>query len=1081
MRTTFRVLGLVAATLVPSAPLRAEAPPPSTDPLKSLHFRHLGPTGNRASAMVGEPGNPLVSYIGAASGGLFKTSNGGVKWTPVFDDQDVSSIGSLAIAPSDHDLVWAGTGEPWLIRPDHAMGDGIYKSADAGKTWKRMGLEATGHIARVIVDPHNADIVYACAVGQAYRPQHERGVFKTLDGGKTWSQLLFVNENTGCSELSIDAHDSNTLFAGMWQIDIKTWRNNSGGPGGGVYVTHDAGLTWKKLAGDGLPGKDEVVGKTAVQVAPSDSDRVYALIEQSTPTLYRSDDAGKSWKLVNRLHILSERAPYYTRFAVAPDNENLLYFMSVSYSVSRDGGETLAKDMPDPGGDNHDVWIDPKDPKRVLVASDGGGSISLDGAKTWFQAVLPIAQMYHVAVDNQVPYWVYGNKQDGPSYMGPSNNLEGSEAGIAAGDWRLSGGCEDGFDIPDPQDHNITWAGCYDGDLDRTDMRTGQSRSVMVWPDPAYGFAPADVKYRFHWTFPIHISPHDHNTVYVGSQHVHMTNDGGQTWNEISPDLTLDDKSHEQSNAGMAADNLMTWDGATLFSIAESPVQKGTIWTGSNDGQVQVTRNGGQSWTNVTKNIAGLPPWGTVFNIEPSHFDAGTAYITVDLQQLGNYDPYVYKTADFGQSWKLISGSVPKSVSSFAHCVREDPVRKGMLYLGTDNALYVSWDDGGKWTRLRGNLPPAPVYWIEVQPQVHDLVLATYGRGLWILDDVTPLRAWEQAQGAEAYLFAPRAAYRFRTKQDQRSRDVNSAVVGDNPPYGADITFNLKQAPKQLEIAILGPNSEVIRTMRQTDAQPGATEDDAEKALDKTLTGPPIKGAAGFNRVWWDLRSEPLTPVRMRVGPPGEPWVANGPKGYRRLVWWSPSIAAPRVAPGKYTVRLTVDGKSFTQPLEVLRDPNSLGSEQDLQAQAEFLRGLVKEINEAAGMINRLEWTRFQLEPVRQRLSDNPRAVDALKAVGDLEQRAIAAEHKLVDIYLTGRVEDSFRHPMGLYEKMTNLMAELAEGGADLPPTRSQLGVNQLFQQRLAEGRAAYQEVLQSEIGELNQALKAANAGEVQP
>ena len=1064
------VCGLLAFGKAPA--FAADAAP---DPLKPLHFRALGPVGNRAAAIVGETGNPLVAYIGAASGGIFKTTNGGVKWTSIFDDQDVSSIGALAIDPSNHSVVWAGTGEPWLIRPDHAMGDGIYKSLDAGKSWRRMGLDATGHIARVIVDPHHPDIVYACAVGQAYRPQHERGVFKTVDGGKSWNQVLFVNENTGCSELSLDAHDGNTLFAGMWQIDIKTWRNGSGGPGGGVYVTHDAGQTWKKLAGDGLPGKDEVVGKTAVQVAPSNSDRVYALMEQSTPVLYRSDDAGKSWRIVNRSHVLAERSPYYVRFQVAPDNENLLYFMSVSYSVSRDGGETLAKDMPDPQGDDHDVWIDPADPKRVLVASDAGGSISLDGAKTWFQAVLPIAQMYHVAVDDQIPYAVYGNRQDGPSYTGPSNNLAGTDAGIAAGDWRFAGGCEDGFLIPDPKDHDITWAGCYGGTLDRTDLRTGQSRSVMVWPNVAYGAAPADEKYRFHWTFPIHISPHDHSTVYVGSQKVHVTTDGGQNWKDISPDLTLDDKSHEQSNAGMAADNLMTFDGATLFSIAESPVQKGLIWAGTNDGQVQVTRNGGEQWTNVTKNITGLPPWGTVFNIEPSNFDAGTAYITVDLQQVGNYDPYVYKTSDFGQTWKLISSSIPKSVSSFAHCVREDPVRKGMLYLGTDNALYVTWDDGAKWTRLRGNLPPAPVYWIEVQRRYHDLVVATYGRGFYVLDDLTPLRTWDQAQAESVHLFAPRPAYRYRNVLVQRERDANSAVVGENPPNGAPITFFLKEAPKQVEIAILSSDNRVLRTLRQREEKPWEEVDDVEKALDKALTGPEFKGVAGLNRLWWDLRPDPLVPVRMRVSPPGEPWVKNGVKEYRRLVWWSPSIQAPRVPPGTYTVRLTVDGKTSTQQLQVLRDPGSLGSEEDLKAQDTFLKGFVDQINDAARMINHLEWVRAEIEPLKRRLVDRGGSAEALKAIDALGEKAIAAEGKLTDIYLTGRVEDSFRHSMGLYERMTNILGLLSEGGADLPPTQPQIAVSQLFQQELADARTAYQGVVQAETQGLDEAVKASS------
>jgi photosystem II stability/assembly factor-like uncharacterized protein len=1071
MRKLSAVLLALFAVLCSSKSLIAQAesettstPAASTDPFKALHFRFLGPIGNRAAAIVGEPGNPLVVYIGAASGGIFKTTDGGARWQPVFDDQDVSAVGALAIAPSRHETVWAGTGEPWLIRPDHAMGDGIYKSTDAGRTWKNMGLALTGHIARIIVDPNNPDLVYACAVGQAYRPQRERGVFKTTDGGRTWTQALFVNENTGCSELSMDAHDSNTLFAGMWQVDIKTWKLNSGGIGGGVYVSHDGGQTWKKLSGNGLPAADEPLGKTAVQVAPSNPDRVYALIEQKTPTLYRSNDGGKNWMIVNQSHILAERAPYYTRFAVSPENENLLYFMCVSYSVSRDGGETLAHDMPPPSGDNHDVWIDPENPHRVLVASDQGGSISFDAAKSWFHAVLPIAQMYHVAVDNQIPYYVYGNRQDGPSYMGPSNNLMGSgsvlfNGGITSGEWRSMGGCESGFGIPDPQDPNIVWSGCYDGQLDRTDMRTGQARSVMVWPDATYGWTPAKVKYRWHWTFPIAISPHDRNTVYVGSQVVHMTTDGGQSWKDISPDLTLNDKSHQQDSGGMASDNLMTFDGAVLYAIAESPVQKGLIWTGTNDGQVQVTRDGGQHWTDVTKNIPNLPPLGTVFNIEPSHFDAGTAYIAVDLEQVGNYDAYVYKTSDFGQSWRAIGGSIPKSVSSFAHCVREDPVRKGMLYLGTDNAIYVSWNDGGNWTRLHSNLPPAPVYWLEIQPHFHDLVVATYGRGIYVLDDLTTLRAWDQAQGKNTVLFPIRPAYRFHSREDGRATDANSAVVGENPPYGADINFYLKQAPKQIEISILGPDNEVVRTLRPSGKPTGDPEvDDYERMIH----GAGWKAQAGLNRVWWDLRYEPLTPVRLRTSPPGEPWVRAGTAGYRPLIMWTSGAFPPRVVPGKYTVKLTADGESFTQPLAVLPDPHTLGSEQDIAAQVSFLRDLVKELDNAAKMINDLEWVRLEAEQKRARSADNPSATQNGNAASDLEQRAIAAEEKLVDVHLTGRVEDSFRHPMDLYGKMMAVLANLGATGADLPPTNQHVEVNREFQQRLAEARQAYQQVMES-------------------
>jgi len=764
-----------------------------SNPFRKLHFRPLGPVGNRAASIVGEPGNPLVVYVGAAAGGVFKTENGGTTWRPVFDNEDVAAVGALAVSPVDHNLVWAGTGEPWLIRPFYPLGDGVYKSTDAGKTWAHVGLEETGHIARIVVDPHNAEVAYVCAVGQAYRPQHERGIFRTIDSGKTWQQVLFVDENTGCSELSMDAHDSQTLFAGTWQVDIKTWNLNSGGKGSGVYVTHDAGAHWKKLSGHGLPDAGQPLGKVAVGVAPSDPSRVYALIQEETPSLYRSNDGGATWTLVNQNHLTSERSPYYTRFAISPDDPDLLYFPSVSWSVSRDGGSNLAHDITRAGGDNHDVWIDPLNPNRILDANDQGANISLDRGKTYAHITLPIAQLYHVYTDTRIPYNVFGNRQDGPSYYGPSNNLEQGFFGgaIGAGDWKSYGGCESGFGVPDPEDPDIVWSGCYNGGLYRTDLKTGQSRNVEVWPDAAYGWPPADVKYRWHWTFPIAISPFDHNKVYVGSQVVHMTTNGGQSCTVISPDLTTNDKSHQQNSGGISWDNLMTFDGSVLYAIAESPKQQGVIWTGSNDGQVSITKDGGKNWTNVTKHIPGLPPWGAVMSVQPSHFAAGTAYIAVDLEQVGDYNTYVYKTTEFGASWKLISGSVPKTVNSSAKCITEDPVRKGVLYLGTNNALYVSWDDGEHWTHLRNNLPPSPVYWITVEPRFHDLVIATHGRGIYDLDDITPLYDWDKAKSSDAYLFPVRPAYRFRTIATNRGREAEN-VRGENPPYGADINFYLK-------------------------------------------------------------------------------------------------------------------------------------------------------------------------------------------------------------------------------------------------------------------------------------------------
>lgn len=1039
--------------------------PEAQNPLRQLHFRALGPVGNRAAAIIGEPGNPLVMYVGAASGGIFKTEDGGTNWRAIFDGEDVAAVGALAMAPSQHSTIWAGTGEPWLIRPDYPMGDGVYKSTDAGKSWLHMGLEETGHIARVVVDPQNPETVFVCAVGQAYKPQHARGIFRTRDGGRTWEQVLFVDENTGCSELAMDVHNSQTLFAGMWQLDIKTWNLNSGGKSSGVYVSHDSGSTWKRLSGHGLPDADHPLGKVAVAIAPSDSNRVYALVQDSTPGLYRSNDGGATWRLVNQSHLPTERSPYYTRMGVSPDNPNTIYFPSVSWSVSIDGGETLARDAVRAGGDNHDVWIDPTNANRILVANDAGASVSLNHAQTYQHFTLPIAQIYHVYTDTKIPYNVFGNRQDGEAYTGPSNNLSGARgffgSPITAGDWRTYGGCESGFGIPDPEEPDVVWSGCYDGGLERMDLRTSQARSVNVWPDATYGWPPADVKHRFHWTFPIAISPFDHKKVYVGSQFVNVTTNGGQTWTPISGDLTLNDKSHQQNSGGISWDNLQTFDGAVLYAIAESPKQQGVIWTGSNDGQVQVTRDGGKNWTNVTKNISGLPAWGTVMNVEPSHFDAGTAYVAVDLEQVGDYATYVYKTSDFGASWKLISASVPKGVNGSAKCVREDPVRKGMLYLGTNNALYASWDDGADWTRLRNNLPPAPVYWIEVEPRFSDLVIATYGRGIYILDDISPLREWDSARGSRAHLFAPRATYRLRISGATRPSE-GGHVIGENPPYGADLNFTLpKASPWTIEIS------------------------DSAGKLVRTLRG---KGEAGLNRVWWDLRYDGVPAIHLLTPPQDASWMQMPAEGWRPLIVWGAGggeerggLDGPRVTAGEYNIKLSAGDQSQAASIEVLHDPGSLGSEADERAQVAFLLQLRDELREAGEMISHVERTRKQLSDLRRILSANTpedgrpdaKSAAAIKAAEALEAKALEVQGLLEDTRLTGQTEDNFRHPMMLYGKLANLEAALNGSGADLPPTDQQVEVNKMLAAKLADARQRVKTLAESDTAAFNQALKA--------
>ncbi len=756
---------------------------------KTLEYRHIGPVGNRVSAVVGIPGDPKIYYIGAASGGVFKTTDGGVHWDPIFDDQPAASFGALAVAPSDPNVVWAGTGETF-IRSNVSLGNGIYKSTDAGKTWKHMGLTDTGRIGRIVVHPSNPDIVFAAAMGHCYGPQEERGVFRTEDGGETWDKVLFVDEHTGASDLVMDPTNPRILFAGTWQLVIQTWGRDSGGPGSGLFVSRDGGDNWKRLEGNGLP--DSPLGKVALAIAPSNPDRIYALIETGHGGLWRSDDGGENWKETNRDHDLAQRPHYYSRVGVAPDDENELYFPAVRFPRSLDGGKSVEQ-VPGSHGDNHDIWIDPLDADRMIVGNDGGAIISINRGKTWMYPQLPIAQMYHVAVDGQIPYNVYGNRQDGPSTMGPSNSRTGSR--IPIGMWHSVGGCESGFAIPDPVHNNIVWSGCYGGMLDRYDENTRQSRSVNVWPDNPMGWPAEDLKYRFQWTFPIAVSPHDNNKVYVGSQHVHVTTDAGQSWSEISPDLTSNNKEWQGSSGGLTPDNASVEYAPVLFAIAESTREAGLIWAGTNDGKVWVTRDSGANWTEVTDKLPGLPPAGTVSNIDPSTHDPATAYLTVDFHQMNNRDPFVYKTSDYGQTWKNISSNIPKSPLSYAHCVREDPARKGLLYVGTENALYVSFNDGGEWHPLQNNLPHAPVHWIEVQPHFKDLVVATYGRGFWILDDLTPLHQLDETTLAgDVHLFEPRPAYRFASISSPMSQPEDNAA-GKNPPYGASINYTLKVEP----------------------------------------------------------------------------------------------------------------------------------------------------------------------------------------------------------------------------------------------------------------------------------------------
>ena len=990
----------------------------NADHFKHLKFRFIGPDGNRAISVVGVSSDHNTYYVGAASGGLFRTQNNGISWQPIFDDQDVSSVSALAISQKNPKILWAGTGETFIIRPAHAIGDGIYKSTDGGDTWKNMGLKKTARIARIIVHPENDDIVYAAALGHTFGPQKERGVYRTTDGGKTWNNILFIDENTGAIDIALDRSNPDFLIAAMWEIHINTWGLNSGGESGGVFISKNGGNTWKRQDKNGLPGgKGKPVGKIAVAISQSNPNTMYALCEEKHPGLYRTNNGGESWFLVSRNHTLAERAPYYMRMAVAPDNPEKIYVLNVQFSVSEDGGKTIQSGYR-AGGDNHDIWIDPENGNRIMVAHDGCASIANDG-KTYKRVVLPIAQMYHAHTDDQIPYNVYGNRQDGYSYRGPSNSREW---GINLGHWRAFGGCESGFGIPDPHDNNIVWSGCYDGGLEVYDVRTGHARNVRVWPEASYGWAPKDLKYRWHWTFPIHVSKHKKNTVYVGSQYVHRSTDLGQSWEEISPDLTLNLKSHQESSGGIAIDNLMTFDGSVLFAITESPIKQGLLWVGSNDGQVNLSKNGGRSWENVTNNID-MPPWGTISNIEASRHDKGTAYISVDLHQMGNFDPYIYKTEDYGKSWKMISKNIPKSYSSFVHVVREDHKTPGVLYAGTDNGLYVSVDDGNKWTRIKNNLPPAPIYWISLQKRFDDMVVGTYGRGIYILDDISPFREIAEINPDKPSLLPIQDAYRFQTIQSMKN-DGTSLIRGQNPAYGANLDFFLPDT-----------NNKLVSF---------SIQDEKGKEIRKIV---PKKVSTGLNRVMWDLRYERTITPKLRVDPDGVDWVKYNKDGWRQLRTWDLDVNAgklgPLAVPGKYKAVLKINEKEFIKTFEVLKDPNTAGSLKDIKQQFEFLITLRETINKNVELINKIEELRYSLQ---NDYNDNPMKKSEAKK---MDRRLYEIESHLFDVKLTGAREDAFRNPNKLYGRLAALGSDLTRFGADFKPTNQQVKVFELLSNRL--------------------------------
>ncbi len=940
MNTCFRVVVFVISLVVAAPGFSQNA---DEDDAVGLEYRLLGPVnGGRASRVVGIPGDPSTYYLSTAAGGVWKSGNGGHTWESVFDDQPVSSIGSVVLASGNSNIVFVGSGEA-NIRGNVGEGNGIYRSRDGGETWDHV-WKAEGQIGTIVVSPNDDDVIFAAALGSPFGAGPERGVYRSTDGGDSWERVLYVDEDTGASDVAFDESNPNILFAGMWQTRRYPWDMVSGGEGSGLYMSRDGGDTWKKLEGGELP--DGIWGKVGVRVAPTNPDRVYALIEANEGGLFRSDNGGNSWERISDSAGLRQRAWYYTTLTIDPNNEDVIWFPQVSMLKTIDGGKTV---LPAEAGgwDHHDVWIDPKNSKRIAEASDGGVSISVDGGETWERAQIPIGQFYHLSVDTRTPYRVMGSLQDFGTRAGPSNSLH--SGGIHLGDWGPVGGGEAGFVVADPDDPNIVYAGEYLGFLSRYDERTGQAPHVGIYPDNGSGHGAGDLKHRFQWTAPIMISPHDSKLVYHASNYLQRTRDGGQTWDVISPDLTRDDKSKQKWAGGpITGDNTGVEFYCTIFAVAESPLEKGVIWTGSDDGLIHISRDDGENWTNVTPFFA--PKWATVVTIEASRFDAGTAYAVFDAHRLDDETPYIWKTSNYGTTWSSITDGLDSEI--YLKVVREDTKKQGLLYLGTERGVMVSHDDGESWDSLRLNMPTVAIADIAVAGD--DLVIGSLGRAAYVLDDLTPVR--EMSDGiasAPGHLFRPLDTIRWAYASGPEGGGTGAT---DNPARGVTLTYHLAGEPAEdISLVILDKDGSVVRTLSSVAEEPYLASDHPDADPDQESKADLTKNK-GMNRASWDLRHEGATEI------PGSTNDA-GRMNY-----------GPMVVPGEFLARLTVGGETYEQPLTVLPDPRSAASLENMRAQNGFVLALRDRISAIAEDAVQIRKIRQQLDAHHSRLGDEPSA-----------------------------------------------------------------------------------------------------------
>ncbi len=997
--------------------------------LSGLKFRDVGfSRGGRSTSVTGVPGQPLVYYFGGTGGGVFKTLDAGNTWANVTDGfLGVGAIGAIAVAPSDPNVVYVGTGSA-CPRGNISVGDGVYKSTDAGKTWKHVGLRQAGQIGKIRVHPQNADLVYVAALGQIFGPNEERGVFRSKDGGRSWEKILYVSEKTGVVDLSMDPKNPRNLFASAWSAERKPWTLMSGGEKDGVYRTTDAGDSWKKVAG-GLP--EGVVGRSSVAVSPANPNRVFVLIEADGEKggVYRSDDGGDSFQRVNGDSNLRQRPWYYIHIYADPKDENTVYGLNVNFFKSVDGGKTFDQRIDTPHGDNHDLWLNPDDPLNMINANDGGANVSFDGGKSWStQQNQATAEIYRLVVDDRWPYRVYGAQQDNSTISVPVRGGRGFRQVVP--DWYPVGGCESGHIAVDPRDPDVIYAGCYGGSIQRTNRKTGEVRQILHYPQLQLGQAARDLKYRFQWNAPIRLSPHDPDVLYHASQVVHLSKDHGQSWTVISPDLTTNNVEQQDYAGGLVTrDNTGVEVYNTVFAFEESPHVRGLLWAGSDDGRVHLSRDSGASWKEVTPKD--MPRGGTVNGIELSAHDPRRAFIAVYRYRENDFRPYIFRTNDYGASWDLLTnGRNGIPATSFTRAIREDPDRKGLLYAGTEFGLYLSLDDGAHWQRFQLNLPVTPVTDLRVHRE--DLVVSTQGRAFWVLDDVSPLRQMtEDVQNSKAHLFAPRMAYR------------GGAVEG------ASLSYYFAELPeKDVKLEVLDAAGKVVRVF---EGKPG--EKVEERPARRFGPGggdePKLPVQKGTNRFTWDLREKAL----------------EIPKG---VVHWG---GAPglKVVPGSYRVRLSSGEWNQTQPLEVALTPNLSVNVADLKEQYDFGKAVSSEIASLFEVLSSIRDVKTQSESVLERVKKAGLASEEIDgAVKSAREKLTELEEAITQVKSKSG-QDPINFPPQIDNQLTSLYGYVAEG--EFPPTAGAHERLTDLKPALQKLRARFDEIVAQEVAAVNRSV----------